>query len=453
MKLPIALGSYRRDLGFLPELRLRNLIVEKTPADDEGVVLLPRPGLKTSYSVTGSSIVSIWTEPGVFNGDVFTLTSDGLFRGGGFVSSTATPSKGTRFAAVPGQMVFATGGVLYRYDGTSLTTPVFPGSAVGSVAVLDNYFFAVQRGTRQFYWSAIADATSWPALNFASAESHSGALLDIIPINDQLALICQGSVEFWQANPTGDITLPFVRIDGLTLSRGALNQGASCYVDNTLVWVGNDGIVYRRGAVPQRISDHGIEEQVAASSAAYLSSFAWTGHTFLILQLDQACYLYDFATGEWSEASSYGFAGWRAQCACFNGISPVFGDSAGPNVLVLDSAQLYDVDAAIERRFTAVLPDQAIIDNLWLEAQGGIGTEPSGNAIIVEMAVSRDGSQTWSEFLDTNLGKRGEYRKRAAWRRLGRYDMGAVFDFRCTDPAPFTIQSVRINEPLAGRGV
>jgi hypothetical protein len=453
MRLPIALGSYKRDAGFLPELRLRNLFPEKTPADDEGVVLLPRPGLKSSYTVDGN-VKALWTDPGMFNGDTIALAGAKLFRGSvnrGTLSSAAALD--ARFAGIPGELVFCNSGVLYRFDGASLSNPSFPdGAAVAAVTVLDNYFFAVRKGTRKFYWSAVADGVTWPALNFASAESHPGNLIDIIAINDHLALIGQESIEFWQANPTGDQALPFVRIDGLTYSKGALNTGAACYVDNTLVWVGNDGIVYRRGAVPQRISDHGIEEQITQAGTATLFSFAWAGHTFLVLRLPQATYFYDFETQNWVEASTISFTGWRAQCGCFNGINPVFGDSAG-HVMSLDDTAVADVDAAIERRFTALLPNQMVVDNLWLEAQGGIGSEPTGDPILVELSISRDGSQTYSAFYPSDLGKRGEYRKRAAWRRLGRYDMGAAFDFRTTDPAPFTIQSIRVNEPLAGRGV
>lgn len=455
MKLPVALSSYKRDAGFLPELRLRNLIVEKTPADDEGVILLPRPGLSVALALGTSPVASLWAEPGVFGGDIIALAGTSLYRNtsvAGTLSTAATNH--ARFAATSQEMVFCDAGVLYHYDGVTLTTPTFPDNAgVNSVTVLDGYFFAVRENTQRFYWSAINDGSTWPALQYASAESHPGYLLDAIAINDQLVLIGQQSIEFWQANPTGDINLPFQRIDGLTFSKGALNTGAATYVDNTLVWVGNDGIVYRRGAVPLRISDHGIEEQISRSGTARLFSFVWAGHTILVLQLQSLTYFYDFETQEWTEASTVGYNGWRAWAGCSNGLNPVFGDSHTGNVLSLDETALYDVDSTVERRFTGLLPGQAEVNNLWLDAQGGIGSEPNGNPIIVEMSISRDGSQTFGPFIPSDLGKRGEYRKRAAWRRLGRYDMGAVFDFRTTDPAMFSVQSVRINEPLVGRGV
>jgi hypothetical protein len=454
VQIPIAYGSYKRDYGFLPNLRLRNLIVEPTKADDEGVVLLPRPGLKISMALGPVPIAAVWGDAGLFGGKTVALAGSTCYLGSSsFGALTTNASAKTRFAASGVEMVFCSGGVLYRTDGVTLTQPaVLWTGPVVAVAYMNGYFFAAIGGTQQVYYSAPGNGSSWPALNFSS-ESHSGLMLDLMTINDQLVLFAQNSVEFWQPNPTGDANLPFTRIDGLTYSKGILNTCAAAYADNTVIWVGNDGSVYRRGSVPQRISDHGIEEQIKASSAAYLFSFNWTGHTLLVLTLDAATYFFDFETKEWLEATSIGRLGWRAKCGYANGINTILGDSVTGNLLAFDDATLTDVGDLIERRFTAMIPDQVEINNITLDAQSGIGSEPNGAPIIIEMSISRDGSQAFSEFIQADLGRRGEYRKRALWRRLGRYDMGAILDFRTTDPSPFTIQSVRMNENLSGRSI
>jgi hypothetical protein len=455
MKLTFPMGTYKRDAGFLPEFHVRNLIVEKTPADEEGVILLPRPGLKVSQAFSGSDVKAVWAEKGVFSGQTIALTGSSCYIGSTYVGALASAAAvGSRFASQATELVFCTNNTLYRTDGATLTQPSFPdGAGVVSVATLDSYFLAARANSQRFYWSAVANGNSWGGLNYASAESHPGSLLDIITINDQIALCSQEAIEFWQANPAGDPNLPFTRVDGLTLSKGVMNTGAAIYADNTLVWVGNDGIVYRRGPVPQRISDHGIEEWLKSASSAYLFSFIWVGHTILVMALPTITLFYDFATQEWGEFSTYGRTGWRAQCGCSNGNTPVFGDSAGANVLSLDDTALYDVSDTVERRFSGATAANGSINNLWLDAQGGIGSEPDGSAILVEVSYSRDGSQTWSPFVQADLGKRGEYRKRALWRRLGKLDMGGTFDFRTTDPAMFSVQSIRVNEPVSGRAV
>ena len=453
MQVPIPFGAYKRDAGFLPELRMRNLLVEPTEADDEKVVLLPRPGLNVSTALGAAPIAAVFCQPGVFSNQPVALAGSTAYLGTRVLGSLSAPATAaTRFAASSVEMVFCSGGVMYRTDGTTLSVPVPPtASPIISVAAIDSYFFAVQQGSQRFYFSAVANGSSWPALNFASAQSHAGNLLEVMAINDQLVLLTQNSVEFWQ--PSGDMNLPFVRIDGLTYTKGILNTGAATYADNTLIWVGSDGLVYRRGAVPTRLSDHGIENQIGKSSAAYLFSFVWSGHTILVLTLDTLTYFYDFETKLWSEASTLGRNGWRAKCGAANGINPVFGDSVTGNLLSLNNSVLTDVGDGIERRFTALVPNQAVIDNMTLDAQGGVGTEPNGDPIIVEVSISRDGSQQFGPFVQTHLGRRGEYRQRAVWRRMGRYDMGAVMDFRTTDPSFFTFQALHVNEDLSGRAV
>ena len=454
MRLPIPLGSYKRNAAYLPQLYLRNLMLEKTPSTDEGIILMSRPGLAISATVGGNSpIVAIYLSDGLFNGKTIALSGNTFYVGATAVGSLTSPASPlARFAAMNAQLICCNANVLYRTDGIVLSQPVFPGAAgVSAVTAFDGYFIAALTNSARFYWSAVNDATSWPVLNFATAESHPDNLLDVLVINDQLALLGQESIEFWQPNPSGDANLPFTRINGLTYSKGVLNTGAAVYADNTLVWVGNDGIVYRRGSVPQRISDHGIEEQIQEAGSARLFTFNWVGHVLLAIALPNQTLIYDFSTGQWSEFSTYGFLGWRAQCGVANGEVPVFGDSTGPNVLTLSNAAINDAGNIVERHFSAATPDRTIINNISLDAQSGIGSEPNGSAIIIEMRLSRDGGQTFGPWLQSNLGVRGQYRKRAVWRRLGSYDIGAQIEFRTTDDSMFSVQSVRMNEPLSGR--
>lgn len=457
MKLPLALGAYRRESQAFPEIRLRNLFAETIPDDEDHVVLIARPGLKVKTALGGvSDVKAIYSQPGVFSGKTLALTGTAVYLDTvsiGTLSSAATT--GARFAASNTEAVFCNSGVLYRTDGVGVTQPVFNGGGtVGSVAILNSFFVAVKQNTGRLYWSAVGDATTWPALNFAAAESRPDNLVDVLAINDQLALLGEESIEFWQPNPAGDPNLPFTRIDGLTYSKGVLNVGAACLADNTLMWVGNDGIVYRRGAVPTRISDHGIEEEIGkAGGSVTLFSFTFIGHVLLALSMPKQTWVYDFATKEWSEASTLGLVNWMAQCGCPNGLNPVFGDRTGPNVLSVNEGTLTDNGSTIERSFSAFLEQPVIADNLLMDCTGGIASEPDGSPIIVEVSISRDGGFTFGPFTQTDLGKAGEYRKRAVWRRMGAYDMDTLFLFRTTDASPFSIQSVAVNESLTGRGI
>jgi len=81
MQVPIPYGAYKRDAGFLPELRMRNLIVEPTEADAEKVVLLPRPGLKVSAALGTTPIAAVYCQAGVFSGQTLALAGRTAYLG------------------------------------------------------------------------------------------------------------------------------------------------------------------------------------------------------------------------------------------------------------------------------------------------------------------------------------------------------------------------------------
>jgi hypothetical protein len=406
--------------------------------------------LTASLTVGTGPINGVFAAPNVFSGDTLALSGKGLYRGTSLLGTVAAADANTSFAASSTEAVFATGGALHRTDGAALTTPAFPdGAQVLAVAVLASRFLAVRGSSQRFYWSNLLDGTTWDGLSYASAESRPDNLLDIKAVGDELALLGQNSIEFWQ--PTADLNLPYQKLDGRSYTKGVLNTGASWVVDNGLFWVGDDGIVYRSGAVPQRVSDHAIETQITASGWARLWSFVWVGHTYLVLKLATKTYLFDIESEFWSEATSYGFAGWRVQCGHTYGQTTLFGDGTTGNVYTLSDGTLVDGDATIERRFTALVPANTIIDTLMLDAQAGLGVGVTGNPII-EVSASRDDGVTFGPFRQAQLGMQGHYRTRAAWRRLGLFDYpGGVLDFRTTDPSPFSVQGLRFNEPLTGR--
>jgi hypothetical protein len=46
----------------------------------------------------------------------------------------------------------------------------------------------------------------------------------------------------------------------------------------------------------------------------------------------------------------------------------------------------------------------------------------------------------------------GGYRTVPEWRALGMFDFpGALFEFRVTDPVPFRVSAVKVNDPAGGR--
>jgi hypothetical protein len=205
--------------------------------------------------------------------------------------------------------------------------------------------------------------------------------------------------------------------------------------------------------VPEKVSDNSIDARILASTTASLFTFQWEGHEFVVVRLDNETLAYDISTGEWCEFQSVQ-GNWFASTSCMVDETAYFGSSTDGNVLNFGGWD--DLGSALERRFTAyaALDAPTAINSLKLWANTGTtevltgqGSDPQ-----VEMRYSRDAGETWSGFQSASLGATGDFRAVPAWRRLGTFEFpGSIFDIRATDPVPFRVSAVKVNDPMGGR--
>lgn len=447
-------GSYRRQHGNLPELSLVNMFLEQTPSAENGVVLIDRRGLETSSTAGSGPVTGVFSQPGTFGGDVFRVSGGTLYRN--TTSLGAIGGSGpVSFAASASEVLVTAGASLYSYNGTNLVAVTFPDSAnVRAVAFISGHFIAVRDGTHRFYWSAQLDGRSWDALDFASAESEPDNLLDAVSMRGNLYLMGQATIEPWFY--TGALDLPFSLIQQRLFPKGAHSTGCAVEMDNALFFVANDGMVYRTADVPERLSDHGIEERISGSAAVSAFGYIHEGHTMFCIRLADGTFALDAATGQWFELQSHNRSNFRGRCAAMQGQTVLFGDDSTGKLWTF-SDESHDEGEEILREFTAAIPlkgGAAQIDNITVDAATGhtgllVG---QGSDPIMEMAVSRDAGTTWGAFRSARLGAQGEYRTRTRWTRCGMIDEpGGMFKFRVTDPVSVRISNVQVNEPGGGR--
>jgi hypothetical protein len=447
-------GAYRRDNGNLPELRLINMFVERTPSDELGAVLLSRKGL-TEHSAPGvGPVEGVFRNDGVFDGDIFSVSGGKLCRGETEIG-TILGGGPVSMAASADELAITAGGPLYRYDDTNgLDAVTFPdGQDVRKIIFHDGLFIAAAGESQRFYWSSVLDADTWDALDFASGESSPDELVDMEVLADTLWLFGSESIEP-HAN-TGDADLPYQRIEQRIFSKGIHSTGCLVKMDNSLLFVGSDSMAYRLAEVPERISDHAIEERIGQSSTASCFGLIFEGHSLFCIRLDDSTFAFDVSTEQWCELASYGHDNFRGRCGVMDGPITILGDHSEGKLWTLDG---WDDDGeTLERLFTAafrIKGGTAVIDSLALESNVG-WTElltGQGSAPIAEMRASRDGGATWNNWRSSNLGSQGNYRTRAQWKRCGMFDFpGAMFEFRVTDPVPFRVSGVYANEPGGGR--
>jgi hypothetical protein len=459
-------GTYERTNGNFPELTLVNMFLETGAQTSEGqTALLSRPGLgQVSTAGTGpihalfmhdfgNQAVLIVTDDDLYiiNNDVSTgLTSIGTIAGSGH-PTLAGGGDGTT-----GEVLVTRGTTMRSYKYTSgIADVTFPDTAdVRSVCFIGGMFVAVRGGQvpiGRFYWSDLADGRTWDALNFATAERETDYLVQAVPLGDNLVLFGSSTIEAWAH--TGEADLPFTRLENVFANHGLFGLGAVTPVDGRLVYVGSDRIV-RTFPEGERISDHSIEQRISNSATCILFSFKREGHEFVAVRLAAETLIYDATTGQWTEFQTDG-AQWIAKCALMVSGRGYFGHESTNQVMGWDEWD--DLGDNLTRTFTAAVPldvPQSINSlRLWANSGqtpitgGGAGTNPT-----VDMRYSRDAGNTWTSWESVSLGAQTEYRVIPEWRTLGMFDFpGALIQFRCTDPVPFRVSKVAVNDPGGGR--
>lgn len=452
-RFEIGLSSYQRARGDLPHMPVINMFAEEAPTEETGVVLQSRPGLVDRVAYMGPGPVrGLFRKDNVLTGALFGVSGGSLYDeitdrgpivGGGYVSMDG-------YANI---LFINAGGPLYTFTGGGLGTLAvvdFPdGANVIKVLVAASRAVAIREGTGTFYWSQSL-TTGFDGLNFATAEGQPDNLLDALFIDDTLVLFGAETVEFW-AN-TSDENLPFQPIEQRTFEKGIRATGCATIFDSSFVWVGNDNAVYANGQAPTMISNPGLNTQIAASAECSLFTFSIDSIEFLALRLDTETHVYGGKSGLWSEFQSHGQSNWIPQCHT----SGVFGSALNGWTMTWGTAHT-DLGGVLERRFRGGFPINSggvTVNNITMRTNPGRTPFIDGPYAkpTIEMRLSRDAGMTWGTPKLRSLGTQSQYRKRLRWGPQGMASRPGLFaEWRVTDPVPFRVSEVLINEPGGGR--
>lgn len=325
---PIAGGCYKDDtlpwsaqdtVNWIP-------VVAEVQGTRTPIMLRGAPGYSAVYAPAGAAGLPV---RGAYDADGFcvvvigqtlyrfdgtgTLTSLGNMPGVGRLSITHNQVTGGS------QIVIANGTAGYVYntaDGTfaQITDDGFPGAK--SVDYIDSYIVGVEPGGRFWFNSALADATSYNTLDRYEAEAAPDKIVGLIVSHSEVIVFGERTMEFFY--DSGANTTTFQRRNGTQTEVGAASQFAIVKLDNTVYWLGNDGLIYRLyGYTPVRISRQPIEQQIARSdlSKCFAMVYEDRGHKIVYFTFpDGLTWGYDVATQEWHRRKSYRLKRWRANC-------------------------------------------------------------------------------------------------------------------------------------------
>lgn len=434
MRINLPLHSYNLRSAPTSPSRLVNCFIEQLPPDAKLPAYLSRAhGVKawTDLQDTDSSVISIQAlHPAL--GYLWAVGSEKLFR----IDSSKTA---TLIGSVPGNgnvdidnnasvITVVNEPYAYTYDGTTfaqITDTDFTSRGSGDVEFLDDYMLHREPDTGRFFGADLSSATSFDALNFATAEAQPDDTVGMKVDHRQLILFGARTVELWEN--TGASGFPFQRaINGL-LEIGCLNGRTVAKLDNSVYWLADDFTVRKLdGITPVRVSQHAVEQQIRNRQIETAKGFTYkyAGHFYYVLWFSDATFVYDVTTGLWHERNTYGRNYWKVntQAAAFN--KTLVGDSESGKIGEVDIAtyEEWSNTQLMTWTYQPIYADQrrAFHDRLEIVFEPGVGlTTGQGSDPECMLEKSDDGGKTWQAFPTKKIGKKGNYLDRVFWSGLG----------------------------------
>lgn len=431
--VPLGQKAYKRASAFLPEVRLVNMYLEKDDSgiSPDGTLRIQRPGLVSAYALPAPlSAMQYWPAKAVY----LSVSGGKLYSGQTSLGSVEAGPASIAVTTLAAGVV--AGGKFFTTDGTTVTPVAIPDDRIAVDVDQLNGYFLVLTDTGRFYW-LVPGETEIDALDFATAESSGDKGRAIRRIGDEFFIFGSDSTEVWQS--TGDLDAPFARAGGRLYQRGVMDRETVRRFDNALVWVGDDGTVYRLGSVPQAISEPAIDERIRRRSGT-LS--AWTfkvdGHEFYALRIPgQGVFAFDASTQSWCELTWALAVGETVDGTTMAG-------AADGKVYRLDANTATDAGVAFERAVTGTV--------------GFIGRGPRNDSVSIGIGSSancvirlrwQDGQDGYPEYYDEESVRAPM--DVATYYRLGQPDQPhRTFEVSVVDPVIVRIAGMMANESWGG---
>lgn len=420
------------------------------------MTLKMRPGLKSNQTLNigphRGAIVHAGQSYFVSNNGVYRLDSNDVATR---IGTLMTYTGFVGMASSGSQLVIVDGLDGFYWNGTSFTQITDADFVDASqVKFVKGRFIVNAPGTGRFYISANYDASSWAALDFATAEVDPDNLIAIEVDHQELWLFGEYTTE--QYYYSGNTLFPFEPQPGAFSEWGCVAPWTVQKADNSITWLaqtrmGGRQVVQATMNNPVVISSSSLEERMnlfTTVSDAY--GFVIKGpdkHLFYVLTFPTAneTHVYDYATKLWHSWECYGLGRFCAATHLFANGKHYMGDAINGNLYTFDASTYSDHGTQIVRsRKTAHSSsnqDRLFCHSLELLFDTGQGLiTGQGSDPQVALYYSDDGGNTYGNAHTESLGRIGEYGKRVKFDQLGEY-RHRVWEVRISDPVPTTFLS------------
>ena len=319
---------------------------------------------------------------------------------------------------------------------------------------------------QDYYDSEINDGGNELGLDFLAVNDSPANLVGVGVLNDQLVMFSASAVSFWAVS--SDPAAPFTPALGRGFQRGCASRDTIALADNALIWVGDNGVVYRSVNTPERVSSSSVEDAIRqCRNWGAMNAFAATfeGQEFYVLNVPGVgTYAYDisrassaesaygasFGRGEWAIWESYGRDQFRGRVAAYVDGTVYAGDDSSNDVWEMQVGAWSDGPDPLVRQasaFIKVEEGRPRMDALICHCVTGVGNPVDpGSMPVVEMRYSDDLGRTFSRWRASSLGAQGVYKARPYWQRLGQMRApGRLIEVRASDPVDVAFSHLELN--------
>lgn len=297
-----------------------NMLVELAEGPSRSPLkLVGAPGLKT--------LCELPTKPGrgahEINGRMFVVSGNVLYeirQDFSFIARGTIPGVGrvdmehNQFGSGH-QMLVLNGSAGYVFNTTTntlvrITDAGFPGGH--SAVFINQYLGFVEPFGRFWGHSEVANALDYNTLDRYVSEASPDKIVTIKSNQAEVVVMNRDTTEFYYNS--GATTGTF-KNKQITIERGAAARHGAVRLDNSILWLGNDGVFYRlNGYSAQPISTGAIESSIKDSdwSTCFAMTFESKHHKIAYWTfLDGRTYGYDVVTQLWHRRKSFGLERWR----------------------------------------------------------------------------------------------------------------------------------------------
>ena len=310
-------------------------------------------------------------------------------------------------------------------------------NAPGSLLFIDSYFVLAEKNTLRVWWSALADGTSWNAIDFFARSQVSDNVVGLLMLHNRI--LVYGSQTSQVYYDSGDSLNPFLPYPGTLTQEGAVSPYAMIVMGESSFWLSQDNqgqrrIVSASDYAPERISTPAIDNALAGYSSVNdceTLAYELIGHQMVRFTFPKAgiAWEYDVREQLWHQCAhwdqqhgTFDRPRPRGQCSSDQGL--IVGDYENACLYYLSPTAYTDNGDLIRwaRRapYLSAENQWIFIDEIEQGIESGVGLDGDETNPQIQLSISRNSGHSWEAPLSAGMGRSGDYNARALWRRLGR---------------------------------